>query len=140
MGSVYARLGTEITVVEFMDRITPGLDGEISAEFQKVLTKQGFKFMLSSKVVGARKEGDRMVVDVEDVKSGKKSEINACKVLLAVGRRPYTEGLGLENIGVEKDKVMFDFYIMINNCFMNWFLIQIFIHGNDVICRYDLSC
>lgn len=104
MGSVYARLGTEIIVVEFMDRITPGLDGEISSAFQKLLTKQGFKFILGSKVVGSRMEDGSAIVEIEDVKTGKRSEISACKVLLSVGRRPYTEGLGLENIGIQKDK------------------------------------
>lgn len=105
MGSVYCRLGSEITVVEFMDRITPGLDGEISSAFQKVLTKQGFKFMLSSKVTGSKVVNGQVMVQVEDVKSGAKTEIAADKVLLSVGRRAYTEGLGLESIGIEKDKV-----------------------------------
>jgi len=105
LGSVYARMGAEVTVVEFLDRITPSVDLEISKTFQKILTKQGFKFLLGHKVVGADVRGDGAAVHIEPAKGGDKTSIEADVVLVAVGRRPFTEGLGLQDLGIEMDKL-----------------------------------
>jgi len=103
MGSVWSRLGAEVTVVEFLDRITPFEDPEVSKEFQKILTKQGIKFMLSKKVVGATKSGDSVTLKLEDSKGGNPTEITANVALVSIGRRPYTSDLGLDNVGVKVD-------------------------------------
>lgn len=100
LGSVWSRLGAKVTVLEFLDRILPGSDAEIAAEAQKILTKQGLKFQL-----GARVESVEIVGEECHVKVAGASEPVVCdRVLMAVGRRPYTQGLGLEEIGVELDK------------------------------------
>eukprot|EP00386_Alphamonas_edax_P012435 GDKI01038842.1.p1 GENE.GDKI01038842.1~~GDKI01038842.1.p1 ORF type:complete len:505 (-),score=149.19 GDKI01038842.1:185-1699(-) len=105
LGSVYKRLGSEVEVVEFMDRICPGMDMEIGKAFNKVLEKQGMKFHLSTKVVGADVREDGATVYVEPAAGGERKALEADVVLLSVGRRPYTEGLGLENVpGVSVDK------------------------------------
>ena len=104
MGSVWRRLGAEVTVVEFLDRIVPTMDGDIGKQFQRVLTKQGFKFMLGSKVTGARKAKTGVTLTVEPAAGGKAEELKADVVLVAIGRRPYTQGLGLEALGVAMDK------------------------------------
>ena len=104
MGSVWRRLGAEVTVVEFLDRIVPTMDGDIGKQFQRVLTKQGFKFMLGSKVTGARKAKSGVTLTVEPAAGGKAEELKADVVLVAIGRRPYTQGLGLEALGVAMDK------------------------------------
>jgi dihydrolipoamide dehydrogenase len=106
LGSVWQRLGSKVTAVEFLGSIGGmGIDGEAAKNFQRILTKQGLKFKLNTKVVGARKEGGRILVSVEDVKDPSKKEDIDCEVLLvSVGRRPYTENLGLEELGITKDE------------------------------------
>ncbi|GJL94356.1 MAG: dihydrolipoyl dehydrogenase [Hyphococcus sp.] len=104
LGSVWRRLGAEVTVVEFLDRILPTNDGEVSKQFQRILKKQGVKFKLSSKVTGAEKLKTKVKLSVEPAKGGDSEVIEADAVLVAIGRRPYTQGLGLENVGVEIDK------------------------------------
>ena len=104
LGSVWRRLGAKVTVVEFLDRITPGLDGEIAKAFQRTLTKQGIVFMLSSKVTGATVKGDAVDLTFEPVAGGAPETIQADRVLLAIGRQPVTEGLGLDAVGVSVDK------------------------------------
>ncbi|KAH8986136.1 dihydrolipoyl dehydrogenase [Lactarius akahatsu] len=104
MGSVWSRLGAEVTVVEFLNSIGgAGIDEEISKQFQKSLTKQGLKFKLSTKVLSAEKKDGKVVVTTEAAKDGKQDSLEADVVLVAVGRRPYIQGLGLENVGVEVD-------------------------------------
>ncbi len=104
LGSVWHRLGAEVTVIEFLDRITPGLDAEISTSFQKVLAKQGFKFLLGHKVTGAKTAADGVTLTVEPAKGGEAQEVKADIVLLAIGRYAYTAGLGLEAAGVAVDE------------------------------------
>ncbi len=103
MGSVWSRLGSEVTVIEFLDHITPGMDKEISKEFQKILSKQGIKFKLESKVVSVKNSKTGVQVDYANNKTGIKEKIDCEKVLVSVGRKPYTEGLNLSKIGVNKD-------------------------------------
>ncbi|KAI8374266.1 dihydrolipoyl dehydrogenase [Radiomyces spectabilis] len=103
LGSVWSRLGAEVTVVEYLNAIGAGMDGELAKNFHKLLSKQGLKFKMSTKVNGAKIEGDKVLVDVEASKGGKAETLEADAVLVAIGRRPYTTGLGLENIGVEMD-------------------------------------
>ena len=103
LGSVWRRLGSKVTVVEFLDRILPGMDAEVARQFQRILTKQGFVFKLSSKVTGANAQGERVSVSVEPAAGGSVESLDADAVLVAVGRRPYTEGLGLGEAGVETD-------------------------------------
>ena len=104
LGSVWRRLGAEVTVVEFLDKILPTMDGEVSKQFQRILKKQGVKFKLSSKVTGAEKQKNNVKLSVEPAKGGDAETIEADAVLVAIGRRPHTEGLGLEAAGVEVDK------------------------------------
>ncbi|HEY2658621.1 MAG TPA: dihydrolipoyl dehydrogenase [Caulobacteraceae bacterium] len=104
LGSVWRRLGAEVTVVEFLDRITPGMDEETAKTFQRSLTKQGMVFKLGSKVTGAKASKDGVTLTVEPVKGGAAETLNADYVLLAIGRRPYTQGLGLESVGITPDK------------------------------------
>ncbi len=104
LGSVWRRLGAKVTVVEFLDRITPGADAEIAKTFQRSLAKQGVVFKLSSKVTGAEASETGVSVTVEPVAGGETETVEADYVLLAIGRRPYTEGLGLENVGITPDK------------------------------------
>jgi dihydrolipoamide dehydrogenase len=104
LGSVWRRLGAEVTVVEFLDRITPGIDGEVGKAFQRVLTKQDFSFQLSTKVVGVEKAKTGLKVTVEPAAGGEKSVIETDIMLVAIGRVPYTAGLGLEAAGVALDK------------------------------------
>ncbi|KAG7095255.1 dihydrolipoamide dehydrogenase precursor [Marasmius oreades] len=108
LGSVWSRLGAEVTVVEFLGSIGgAGIDEEVAKQFQRLLQKQGLKFKLNTKVVAGQRvqsaNGDGVVVKVEAAKGGKEEEIDADVVLVAIGRRPYTEGLNLEAIGVEVD-------------------------------------
>ena len=104
MGSVWRRLGSAVTVVEFLDRITPGMDAELAKNLQRVLTKQGFVFKLGTKVVAAKNGGAGGVgLTLEPAAGGAKEELAADVALVAIGRRPYTEGLGLETIGVGSD-------------------------------------
>jgi len=103
LGSVWRRLGAEVEVVEFLDRTIPGADGEVATAFQRALTKQGVKFRLSTKVTGAKVAKDGVVLTVEPVAGGAPEPVTADVVLVAVGRRPFTDGLGLEAIGVKTD-------------------------------------
>jgi len=103
LGSVWRRLGAEITVVEFLDRITPGLDNEVGKQFQRILTKQGMKFQLSTKVVGVDAKGPALKVTVEPAAGGAPQVIETDVMLVAIGRRPYTAGLGLVEAGVTLD-------------------------------------
>ncbi len=104
LGSVWSRLGAKVTVIEFLDRILPGMDGELAKQAQRVLAKQGLTFKLSSKVVSAKTTKSGVTLAVEPVEGGKKETVASDIVLLAVGRRPYTEGLGLEEVGVQVDR------------------------------------
>ena len=103
MGSVWSRLGTQIEVVEYLDHITPGMDKEISKEFEKILKKQGIKFHLNTKVEKINKNKNGVSINTLD-KSNKKNTIEADVVLISVGRRPFTKYLNLEKIGVQTDK------------------------------------
>ena len=103
LGSVYLRLGSQVTVVEFMDKIIPTMDGALSKELTKVLKKQGMKFMLSTGVQSVERNGDSVKVTAKD-KKGEEVSVEGDYVLVSVGRKPYTEGLGLENAGVELDE------------------------------------
>ena len=103
LGSVYARLGAKVTVVEYLDRILPGMDLDVAKNFQRMLQKQGFAFKLSSKVTGAAKAKDKVTLTVEPAAGGTAETIDADVVLVAVGRVPYTEGLGLDTAGVKLD-------------------------------------
>ena len=103
MGSVWRRLGAKVTVIEFLDRITPGMDGEVSKQFQRVLKKQGMEFKLKTKVTGAKTDKSGVTLTVEPSGGGDAEEIAYDVVLVSVGRRPYTDGLGLEKAGVKTD-------------------------------------
>lgn len=103
LGSVYLRLGSEVTVVEYMDKIIPGMDSALSKELHKVLRKQGMKFNLSTAVSAVERNGDTVKVTAKD-KKGEEVTFEGDYVLVSVGRRPYTDGLGLENAGVELDE------------------------------------
>ena len=103
MGSVWSRLGSEVTVIEYLDYITPGMDREISNEFQKILTKQGIKFKMGSKVESLNSNGNLISIKYINVKESKEEKIEVDKVLVSVGRKPYTEGLNLTKVGVKKD-------------------------------------
>ena len=104
LGSVWKRLGAEVTVVEFLDRILPGTDTEVANAFQKILGKQGFKFKLASKVTGATATDKQVKLTVEPVAGGDAETLQADYVLVAIGRRPFTQGLGLETVGIVPDK------------------------------------
>ena len=101
LGSVWRRLGSQVTVVEFLDRITPGMDNDISKNYQRVLKKQGMTFKLSTKVTGVAKQKSGLKVTIEPAKGGDAETIDADVVLVSIGRVPYTEGLGLETVGVK---------------------------------------
>ena len=103
LGSVYARLGAKVTVIEYLDRILPGMDLDVAKNFQRMLQKQGFAFKLSSKVTGAVSTRDSVTLTVEPAAGGTAEQIEADVVLVAVGRAPFTEGLGLEAVGITKD-------------------------------------
>jgi dihydrolipoamide dehydrogenase len=104
LGSVWRRLGAEVTVVEYLDRILPGMDGEVAKQFQRMLEKQGVTFLLSSKVTAVEKAKAGASVTFEPVAGGEATTLAADVVLVATGRRPYTEGLGLEAAGVALDR------------------------------------
>ena len=103
MGSVWSRLGSNVTVLEYLDHITPGMDKEVSSEFLKILTKQGIKFKLSSKVTAVTNKGNQVEVSFENNQTSQKEMLLVDKVLVAVGRKPYTEGLNLNKLGIKKD-------------------------------------
>ena len=103
LGSVWRRLGAEVVVVEYLDRVLPGMDGEVGKQFQKIMAKQGIVFKLSSKVTGVETAKGSATVTVEPAAGGDSEKIKADVVLVAIGRVPYTHGLGLEEAGVELD-------------------------------------
>ncbi|BCS07111.1 dihydrolipoamide dehydrogenase [Aspergillus piperis CBS 112811] len=105
MASVWSRLGSEVTVVEFLNQIGgPGMDADIAKQAQKILQKQGIKFKTGTKVTKGDDSGATVALSVEAAKGGKEETLDADVVLVAIGRRPYTEGLNLESVGVEKDE------------------------------------
>ncbi|KAI1308694.1 Dihydrolipoyl dehydrogenase, mitochondrial [Halotydeus destructor] len=105
LGSVWQRLGAEVTLVEFLGHVGGmGIDAEISKNFQRTLQKQGLKFKLNTKVTGAEKSGGKVNVHIEDAKGGKNDTLECDVLLVCVGRRPYTENLGLEELGIQKDQ------------------------------------
>ncbi|MCX7364494.1 MAG: FAD-dependent oxidoreductase, partial [Alphaproteobacteria bacterium] len=101
LGSVWRRLGSEVTVIEFLDRIAPGIDDEITKHFQRALAKQGLKFKLGSKVTKAEPSGAGVTLTVEPAKGGAAETLDADVVLVAIGRRPFVAGLGLDKLGVK---------------------------------------
>jgi dihydrolipoamide dehydrogenase len=104
LGSVWRRLGAEVTVVEFLDRIVPTMDGEVARSLQRVLGRQGLKFRLGTKVTAARKSNEGVILTLEPAAGGNPEELPADLVLLSIGRRPYTDGLGLAEAGVALDE------------------------------------
>lgn len=105
MGSVWGRLGAKITVVEFADKICGGMDKQASEQLKRILEKQGFTFLLSTKVMGASQNGSKMTVQVESRDGQKLPDLEGDVVLVAAGRKAYTSGLGLENVGISTDKM-----------------------------------
>ncbi|SDG29384.1 dihydrolipoyl dehydrogenase [Bosea robiniae] len=116
IGSVWARLGAKVTVVEYLDRILPGMDGEVAKQFQRILQKQGFTFQLGSKVTKVETGKKGATVTVEPAAGGAATTLNADIVLVAIGRRPNTDGLGLDKAGVatEKGRVVIDDHFKTN--------------------------
>jgi dihydrolipoamide dehydrogenase len=117
LGSVWRRLGAQVTVVEFLDGILPGMDGEVRRQAQRLLEKQGMTFNLSSKVTAVDSSGKRLKATVEAAKGGAAETVEADVVLVAIGRVPYTEGLGLKEVGVkldERGRVIVDHYYATN--------------------------
>jgi dihydrolipoamide dehydrogenase len=103
MGSVWSRLGSKVTVIEYLDHITPGMDMEVSKEFKKILTKQGINFKMGSRVNKVINSSQGVSINYTDLKSSKEETLKFDKVLVSVGRKPYTEGLNLTKVGVKKD-------------------------------------
>jgi dihydrolipoamide dehydrogenase len=103
LGSVWHRLGSEVTVVEFLDRILPGMDGEIARQFQRILERQGFRFKLGAKVTSVDTSGKMLAAKVEPAAGGAQETLDADVVLVCIGRVPYTEGLGLKEAGIALD-------------------------------------
>lgn len=103
LGSVWHRLGAQVTVVEFLDRILPGMDGEVAKQFQRILEKQGFTFKLGAKVTGVDTSGKALSAKIEPAAGGAAETLEADVVLVSIGRVPYTEGLGLKEAGVALD-------------------------------------
>lgn len=103
LGSVWRRLGAKVTVVEYLDRITPGMDTEVAGALEKSLRGQGFDFQLSRKVTGATVDGTGVILMTEPSKGGTVETLRADRVLVSIGRRPHTDALGLEAVGVERD-------------------------------------
>ena len=103
LGSVWRRLGAEVTVIEFLDRIVPAMDGQIAAQFYKMLHKQGINFRLNTKVTSVNREGDHVELALEPANGGPSKAITADVVLVAIGRTPFTGGLALEAVGVSVD-------------------------------------
>ncbi|HET7910923.1 MAG TPA: dihydrolipoyl dehydrogenase, partial [Pseudolabrys sp.] len=117
LGSVWRRLGAQVTVVEFLDGVLPGMDGEVRRQAQRLLEKQGMTFKLSSKVTAVDASGKRLKATVEPAKGGVAETIEADIVLVAIGRVPYTDGLGLGDVGVkldERGRVIVDHYYATN--------------------------
>ena len=116
LGSVWNRLGAKVTVIEYLDRILPGMDTEVAKQFNRILDKQGFTFKMSSKVTGVALKGEGAEVSFEPVAGGAGETLAADVVLIATGRTPYTEGLGLEAVGValERGKIVIDNHFATN--------------------------
>jgi dihydrolipoamide dehydrogenase len=117
MGSVWLRLGAKVTVVEFLDRIVPTMDTEIGTQFQRILTKQGMTFKLGTKVTAAKSAKSKVTLTLEPAKGGDKEELVGDAVLVAIGRKPYIEGLGLDVAGValdEKGRIKTDHHFQTN--------------------------
>ncbi len=104
LGSVWRRLGAEVTVIEYLDRILPGMDAEVARIMQRELKKQGFTFRLATKVTGLKAAKTTATLTLEPASGGESGTLKAEKVLVAVGRRPFTQGLGLEDIGLQTDE------------------------------------
>ena len=104
LGSVWSRLGAKVTVLEFLDHILPGMDKEIGKQAQRILSKQGLEFRLSSKVTGAKKRKASVAVAVEPTGGGGAMELEADVVLVAIGRKPHTDGLNLDDLGVQRNE------------------------------------
>lgn len=104
LGTVWRRLGTKVTVVEYLDNILPGMDGEVRKESLKIFTKQGLEFKLSSKVTGAKTSSKGVELTVEPAAGGQAETLKADVVLMAIGRKPYVDGLGLDKVGVKRDE------------------------------------
>lgn len=104
LGSVWRRLGAEVTVIEYLDRILPGMDTEIAKQAQRIFKKQGFAFELSRKVTGIDKTDKGLKIATEAADGGKEKSFEADAAIVCIGRRPFTDGLGLENVGIETDK------------------------------------
>jgi len=104
LGSVWRRLGAEVTVVEYLDRILPGADGEIAKQAQRVFNKQGIAFKLGMKVTGVEKLKSKLKLSMQPAAGGETETLDADVVLLAIGRRPFTAGLGLETVGITPDR------------------------------------
>ncbi|HYM18471.1 MAG TPA: dihydrolipoyl dehydrogenase [Micropepsaceae bacterium] len=103
LGSVWRRLGSDVLVVEFFDRIVPGVDSEVARQFQRYLERQGMKFKLASKVVGVEQKAETLIAAIELAAGGQREMIEADAILVAIGRRPYTDNLGLDEVGVKRD-------------------------------------
>ncbi|MBR0716958.1 dihydrolipoyl dehydrogenase [Bradyrhizobium liaoningense] len=117
LGSVWRRLGSEVMVVEFLDRILPGMDGEIAKQFQRILEKQGFAFKLGSKLTGVEANGKALLAKIEPAAGGAAETIEADVVLVCIGRVPFTDGLGLKEAGValdERGRVQIDAHFATN--------------------------
>ena len=104
LGSVWRRLGSEVTVVEYLDRILPGADGEVAKQAQRIFAKQGIDFKLGMKVTGVEKLKSKLKLSMQPAAGGDAETLDADIVLLAIGRRPYTQGLGLETVGIVPDR------------------------------------
>jgi len=104
LGSVWRRLGAEVTVIEFLDQILPGMDGEVRKQSQRILKKQGIDFKLGTKVTAAKKTKTSVTLTMEPAKGGDSEELKVDACLVAIGRRPYTDNLGLADVGVEMDE------------------------------------
>ncbi len=104
MGAVWSRLGSDVTIIEYLDKILPGMDEDVSKDMLKILTKQGMSFKLSTKVMGAKRSKAGLDLTLEPATGGKSEKLKADVVLVSVGRKAYTDGLGLEAIGVERDE------------------------------------
>ncbi|WP_127144241.1 dihydrolipoyl dehydrogenase [Pelagibacterium montanilacus] len=104
LGSVWARLGARVTVVEYLDRILPGMDGDVAKQFQRILAKQGLEFKLATKVTGIEKTDAGLSVTIEPAKGGEAQTLATDIALVAIGRLPFTDGLGLDEAGIERDE------------------------------------
>lgn len=117
LGSVWSRLGAEVTVIEYLDRITPGMDGEVSKQFMRILKKQGFVFKLGHKVTDVAANARSVKVTIEPAAGGEAEKLSGDVALIAIGRVPYADGLGLEQLGVKRDnrgRIMVDAHYRTN--------------------------